>query len=736
MYFRSTFLPLLLLLVPFQNPGDSFQRHYENAETQRRAGNFGAAQAEYLSILGEAYHQLARIYSAQADYRQAAVVLETTVTYLPDSEDVLIDLAIAYFHNEQYQKAVTPLNKAVVHNSGSASAHHMLGKTYFMMGEFEKSTNELETALRLAPKDYDVAYTLGLAYLKQRKMDLARQLYDHMIGQLGDRPQLRVLVGRAYRETGFLPEAIEEFKKAVALDPRFPRVHYYLGLSYLLKDGVSRLADAIAEFKIELAAHPDEFFANYYLGIAFTVDRKWDTAIGFLQKASQLQPSNPDPYFFLGQAYQGLEKHEEAIEVLRKAIALNPDLQHNDYQVTNAHFRLGQALLKVGRTEEGQKEIKIAADLKSRAFKRDEAKVEAFTTTANSDEKSKFPELVVAEGVIAQSNPLDEQAKRELKNSEAYYAKVIASAHNNVGLLLAEQKGFRAAAEQFRLAIKWDPHLEGLNFNLGLASYKAGLYEEALSPLENELKDHPANESAKQLLGLSYFATNNYPQASALLTEIVAAKPNQAALYYPLALSLIKLGKKDAANHVIEQMVAMGGSSPQLHILLGQASYDQGDSVKALEELETAISLDNKVLLAHSYAGVIYLKLGKFAEAKREFGAELALNPGDLQAKYHLGFVLLAGQETEAGIKLMREVIQQKPDFADAHYELGKALLQKNDLKAALESLESAAKLDPDKSHVHYQLGRAYLAAGRKAEGDNQLEISRQLKEKERRQTN
>jgi Flp pilus assembly protein TadD len=51
-----------------------------------------------------------------------------------------------------------------------------------------------------------------------------------------------------------------------------------------------------------------------------------------------------------------------------------------------------------------------------------------------------------------------------------------------------------------------------------------------------------------------------------------------------------------------------------------------------------------------------------------------------------------------------------------------------------VESLEIAAKLDPDKSHVHYQLGRAYLAAGRKAEGDSQLEISRQLKEKERRQ--
>jgi Flp pilus assembly protein TadD len=66
---------------------------------------------------------------------------------------------------------------------------------------------------------------------------------------------------------------------------------------------------------------------------------------------------------------------------------------------------------------------------------------------------------------------------------------------------------------------------------------------------------------------------------------------------------------------------------------------------------------------------------------------------------------------------------------------LGKALLQKGDIDKAIVSLEKAAQLDPAKAHIHYQLGRAYLAAGRKSEGDGQIEISKQLKEKERSQT-
>ena len=46
--------------------------------------------------------------------------------------------------------------------------------------------------------------------------------------------------------------------------------------------------------------------------------------------------------------------------------------------MTNAHYRLGQSLLKAGRTAEGERELQLAAELKSKAFKRDEAKLDAY----------------------------------------------------------------------------------------------------------------------------------------------------------------------------------------------------------------------------------------------------------------------------------------------------------------------------------------------------------------------
>lgn len=730
MYLRSAFLPLLLTFLTFQAQGDLFRRHYEAAQTYHRAGNFAAAEAEFKIILAESYLLLGRVYSAQNRNQLAADTLTLATSIRPGTTEGLVDLSIAYFQTGQFAKAVEPLRRAVAADAKNAAAHHMLGKSYFMMGDFEKAVAELETALKLSPNDYDAEYTLGLAFLKKKDLPKAKQLYGQMVQRLGNRPALRVLVGRAYRETGFLPESIEEFKAAIALDPRFPRVHYYLGLTYLYKDGAARMRDAMEEFKVELNANPEEYFANYYLGILYIMDRKFDEAIGLLEKAVRKQPDNPDPYFHLGQAYQGAGKHQQAVEVLQKTIALTPKLDHNDYQVTTAHYRLGQSLIKTGRTAEGEKELQLSAELKSKGFKMDEKKVGAFLsgTPAPAQEGN----LVKAEGVVAEPTALDSTTILKLKSEETTLSKIAAAAHNSIGLLRAEQQDFREAAVQFAAAAKLNPSQPGLNYNLGLAYYKSESYQDAIPALENELKVDPNNIGIKQLLGMSYFAVQNYARASALLEEVVAVKTQDAGVFYPYALSLLKDGKIEAATKAIEQMVTVGANTPELHILLSQANYERGDVAKALEELRAALAIDDKVRLAHFYSGLIYLKDGKLDLAAREFESELALSPNDLQAKYHLGFVILAQQQTERGIKIMREVIRERPDFADAYYELGKALLQQGDVKGSVENLETSAKLKPNQPHVHYQLGRAYMAAGRKKEGESQLEISRELKEKAR----
>ncbi len=739
MSFRSNIISCFLFLLVYQSPQDTIRQHYRLAEAARHAGNLDAAESEYAAILGEGYERLGRIYSARSDYQLAVPVLEAAQKYRPNSPAVLVDLAIAYFGAQQYERAIVPASKAIAIAPDSAGAHQMLGKTYFMLGEMGKSITELEAAAKLAPGDIDVVYTLGIAYLRNRQPDAAKQLYNSLIKLFGDKPQLHVIIGRAYRQSGLLTDAAQEFKKAIALDPSFPRAHYYLGITYLLDEGQSKTSEALEEFKIEVAANPDEFFANYYLGVVYNFQRQWEPAIAFLQKASTIQPNNPDPYFQLSQAHQELNNHERALEVLRKAIALNPNLAHNKGQVTTAHHRLAQSLLKTGQTEAGLKELQIASDLKAQAF-RLEQEIQTGAPGMGGPRLFDSGKDLLELGSVDHSSVLvkdsDESAKQEMQSSEAYYKKIIGTAHNNVGLLRGERQDFLAAAEQFALAAKWEPQQKGLDYNLGLAYYKSQSYKQAALPLENELKIHPGNRPAAVLLGMTLFRLGNYARASELLSGVVDQQSTDISIYYALGSSLIKQRKTDEADRVIGKIRTIAGDAPQLHLLLAEKYDASGVSTRALAELSEVATSESNTPLVHYNAGLLYLKLGKRDEAMKEFERELVLNPNDPEARFVLGDMLLAGKNVERGLALMREVIQARPEHAGARYALGKALLQKGDTAGAIDNLERASKLEPERPELHYQLGQAYIAGGRKTEGKREIDLSKQLRSRSQTTTN
>lgn len=734
MYSRLALFPLLFLTVAFQAPADSIEKHYKAARELHASGKLVEAEAEYRAALGEAYRNLGKVLLAEGEYQRAVKAFDRAVAGGVASETVLIDQATAYFYTAQYEKAIDPLKRAIAANPRSPYGHHLIGKVYFMLRQFDRAAVELAIALKLAPEDFDIAYTLALAHLKQQQLAAARQILTKQLQKLGNRPEVHNLFGRAYRETKHYDQAIEEFKKAIALDTRLARAHYNLGLTYLLKDGALALKEAAEEFRIELSVYPDEFLAIYNLGLVCVVERKYEEAVKLLDKASRLRPQNPDVRLFLGNAYHGLGQFERAIESLEKAMELNPLLDKISSHAAEAHFLLGQSLLRVGRAEEGTRHLERARELKAKALENDREKIVAYLNTEEYRGFQFRPED--DEKLFSAMKASDSQARGKFKDAEKSFSEVVAKIHNQTGLLYADRRDFRAAAEQFSSAIDWDSKLVGAGYNLGLAYYQTERYKEAIAPLELEVKNDPANTSAKHLLGLSSFMVEDYAKASAMLGEVLPTRPNNVGLYYTLSLSLIKQKKLAEASEVIKKMFAAGGDSAQIHILLGQAHHAQNEDEKALEELKKASEMDGRQSLAHYYAGLIYIKMGKFDEAAREFEAELAISPKDNQAKYHLAFVLLARGQMDRGMALMREVIAARPEFADARYELGKALLGRADVKGAIDSLESAVKLAPDKSHIHYQLGRAYTTAGREADAQKSFETFKQLKDKERDRTN
>jgi tetratricopeptide (TPR) repeat protein len=69
----------------------------------------------------------------------------------------------------------------------------------------------------------------------------------------------------------------------------------------------------------------------------------WDQAVGYYEKALELQPDNPDVITDLGVCYRGLGQYEKALEMFEKASSLNPDHHQSRFNVVIvAGFDLNQ----------------------------------------------------------------------------------------------------------------------------------------------------------------------------------------------------------------------------------------------------------------------------------------------------------------------------------------------------------------------------------------------------------
>jgi tetratricopeptide (TPR) repeat protein len=714
-----------------QQAPDPLERHYTAAQTFQLAGDLDHAETEYHDVLALALQRLGNLAAAEvSDSEEAAQLLEEAVGVQPENVEAQVDLATVYFRQGHLDKALAQASQAVKDDPRNARALHLRGNIEFALGKFEAAEEDLHAAMGLQG-DFDTAYSLGLAHLSLHKLAETKLLFDEILNDMGSTPQLHVLLGRAYRETGYLDEAIREFKKAIEMDPRYPRVHYYLALVYLAQGEKERIPTARALFEQELTIEPNEFFSTYFLGVIHLEDRNFPAAEDYLKKALRLQPDNPDPLLYLGQVYFETSRPQLAVESLKRSIDLTTNPARNNYQVSKAHSMMGQILIKTGKQGEGEAELKRSQELRAQAFQSDKegqsahenGQHEALPELRNSHEKPSF---------LESRPPLSVAEQKQNAVLRAALTNILGNAYNNLGVIRARHEQYLQASDYFQKAWRWMPGLEGLDRNWGLAAFHAQRFEEAAAPLARQLARQPGDNKVRDALGVSYFLSNQFGKTVETFQPLLKDLPDDPGVLYALGISLDRTGNSQMATRVFRRMLEKNPNDAAIHVLLGRASASQNQYTPALEEFSRALELDSKAEGAHFGRGMILLHEGKLDDAAREFHAEIDSHPADAEAKYHLAYVLLDQQQKDQAFALLTEVIRDKPDYADAQYQMGKMLLERGDVKGAIERLETAVRLDPTKDYSQFQLSLAYRRDGRAEDAQRVLLAYQALKAKKR----
>ena len=278
-----------------------------------------------------------------------------------------------------------------------------------------------------------------------------------------------------------------------------------------------------------------------------------------------------------------------------------------------------------------------------------------------------------------------------------------------------------------------DPKAPGLDAKLGKAYFQLRQFSQATPHLKNAFEQNAGDLESMQLLALSFYYAGNCREALPLLEKLGPRLPaNIPDAPYAIGICYVTVGELDNARKSLAQMFSVAPDSETAYLALAKLMVRQHKVEAAVPQIETALRLDPRLAMAHFLLGEIDLYQTNVQAAIGEFQKELAVNPTLWLVYWRLGDAYMRLGKYDDAESVLKKAIWLNEASPGAFVLLGEIALKKNDPALASGFLERALAIDPQSSDAHSALATAYKALGRAAEANQQLEISKKLRNEKR----
>jgi tetratricopeptide (TPR) repeat protein len=153
--------------------------------------------------------------------------------------------------------------------------------------------------------------------------------------------------------------AVNNFRRALELDPGLKGIHYNIGhLYYAMKS----LNLAVSEWKLAIEDEPGYADAQANLGVGLYRQGHFDKAVECFKRVIELRQDRVEDYSNLGLALARAKRHKEAAEQFNVAVGMDPDNPM-------LHSNLGLACYFDKQTDLAMKQWREVARLSNDYFK-------------------------------------------------------------------------------------------------------------------------------------------------------------------------------------------------------------------------------------------------------------------------------------------------------------------------------------------------------------------------------
>ena len=187
------------------------------------------------------------------------------------------------------------------------------------MGRYDEAAEAAKEALNINSNALSIYSNLGLVYIEQGKLDLAKFIFQKALNSIDgaeNNAHVHAYLGRIYYLQGYTFDARKELERALELDPDLVPAMVYLSEYYLDNRAFDDIVPLLERARV-LA--PEDIAVRMNLGVAYRGLERYEEAEKEYEAVRNLDPRKSEPYINLAILYGDyLKSYEKAIDVLEK----------------------------------------------------------------------------------------------------------------------------------------------------------------------------------------------------------------------------------------------------------------------------------------------------------------------------------------------------------------------------------------------------------------------------------
>jgi tetratricopeptide (TPR) repeat protein len=256
----------------------------------------------------------------QNRYKDAEVRLERETALDSHNAKAFMWLGVCRLAEDNPQGAIAPLDKAYALDPHDVDILYHRGRAYFL-----EANASYATMFQLNRDSVRVHQVLAEAYAQATRNQQAIDELEQAVKIAPRQPGLHEELADQYWVVGDLDKAAAGYREELAIDRYATSSKYKLGSLLVLSqnpaEGVGLLRDA-------LRADPSLIDAHYYLGVGLVATGEINEAIGEFKQAIAADPKNDraiSAWFRLSQAYRRLHENDEAQAAMQNFLRLKAE---------------------------------------------------------------------------------------------------------------------------------------------------------------------------------------------------------------------------------------------------------------------------------------------------------------------------------------------------------------------------------------------------------------------------